>query len=1826
MADIIDKLFSKIPKEKAPNALRVSLLELPAKKNNTGFAARLAFAFILAVFVTGGVYYKYFSVPKIQAAFELSAKDSDSAGISPNSEFILKSSKDITASQVKKVLEISPKVEFDVKALGNNRFEIKPKGELLGNAIYSVVIKEGAAEREYSWAFQVRSPFNSVSTFPRHQSTGVPINSSIEITFNREGITQIEKFFEISPKAEGRFEVHGENVVFLPKAPLLNQKIYSVKVKKGLTAKDSTESLTEDVSFAFETAPTSYNQWSNFGFSEEIMYFPPEKHPAVRLYEYSTNFDGSEANIFSFSDQNKFIEAYYKSRDWTLGWSYYYKQNGGLANTDSLNKVSSFKPQITKKDYETFIELPDKLAVGYYLLEVGSGGIKRQAWIVVNDISHYYSVSEQNSFVWAYEFGQKKPSPGAVVAYYDAWGKRREIGKTDNRGILEFNTPDALKANNNFYDESYSKPKFLEITPPGKPGTFALISAGWWYYGQGESANSFWKYLSTDRFTYRQADSLKFWGVLKGKDLDYKNQKVKVQLRSGWSYYDYMAPGFGSDSQDKPLAEIETTISSFDTIAGELKYLGAAPGNYQVVVLLNDKVVTQTSVEILSYVKPLYQVTVTPDKQMVFTGEAVTFAIKAEFYDGTPVSGLRLAYNGYAGGNNVNGVTVLNKKGEGQVVITPAYQKGFYYPSSAYLNFSPVKMEEGEITSETSAYVSVFGPKLYLQASQEYLGSNKFSIKAKSNQIVLNQLADTREQVRYSPEFIGSPARGTALRAEVEKVEYLQIEDGTYYDPINKTNSPKYRYEERKGIIYSTQGTTNESGEWKFDIELPDQERVSYIVRITGTDNEGHEISSQVWPYYSKDFGRYYYDQASLAGNRLVLSLGFQEGKFDYEKSFSVGENINLEAKAVQGSQYLKGDTLFYRYGNKGIGRIDLVKGTSFSEKFKSEFRPGVSYKAVTFGPYGFVESNGLLARYNQEGAKLNIQITPDKAAYKPGDSAKVMVEVKDKQGKAGSGEINLSVVDEAVFDVLPYYWQQDILESLFQIDYSEPQSKASDFTPPGFGEQGGAEGGGCFLAGTQISLPNGLTKSIENIKVGDVVLTRVSESDPRLVPAIVQGISKHKVYDYLVINGKLKVTPEHPLYVNGKWKAAGIVKVGDYFLGVDGKNVEVKSVEKVLAPETMVYNFNVGKFHTYFADGVYAHNAEKGGGYRSEFLDTAHFESKSLESGKAEFVLKLPDNLTSWRVTASVFDTSNIFAAKNAVNIKATLPFFVDSIISETYLTSDKPVIKARAFGTNYSDEAETSFELVVEGLGYKQTKVVKGGNTSFNLPALNPGDYEIKLKAKQSGMEDGVLRKFKVVESYFVSKESKEIKISEGMTTLPTGLNGYSDVTFTDSGKAKYYSELVWNQYQGGKRADQAAASYLSQKFLREHFGQNLDNAALDLGNYHVPDGALSLFTYGDSDLALSAKIADLVPESIYGPQVIQYFKNSTKDKNADLSRTSKALYGLASLKQPVLNKLQFIKDEPDLTFEDRLYVALGLARLGDKENARKIYFGKLKPEIHFEGGQAWLKGEDNQTKQVKLTALFGVAASAISENSDVSQVWKFLQSHYPSEDLDVLERLMIIKDQLAMANQAPASFTYELSGKKAEVVLEKGRSQTILFSKADLEKIRFSNVKGDVTALVVLERYKSPESMTKNPQLSIRREFLVNGKQATSFKEGETVLVRLVYALDKKSIDGAYQIVDFLPSGLRPISSLWQRGLSQDYSQCSYRAQPMSVEGNRVYFMAYHGTNFSSICTNFTIEYYARAAASGEFNVNPPLFQSLVNYDSLNIGERQTVKIIE
>jgi hypothetical protein len=134
-----------------------------------------------------------------------------------------------------------------------------------------------------------------------------------------------------------------------------------------------------------------------------------------------------------------------------------------------------------------------------------------------------------------------------------------------------------------------------------------------------------------------------------------------------------------------------------------------------------------------------------------------------------------------------------------------------------------------------------------------------------------------------------------------------------------------------------------------------------------------------------------------------------------------------------------------------------------------------------------------------------------------------------------------------------------------------------------------------CFPSGTPITLSDGTTKPIENIEVGDKVLSMNEKAGFTFENEVQELANKPKHRrTFLTINGVLTATDNHKTFINGQWKPIGLIELGDYLVDQENNKIWVYSIQEYTeeGEGTEVYNFKVkGAAKNYFANGLLVHN-----------------------------------------------------------------------------------------------------------------------------------------------------------------------------------------------------------------------------------------------------------------------------------------------------------------------------------------------------------------------------------------------------------------------------------------------------------------------------------------------------------------------------------------------------------------------------------------------------------------------------------------------------------
>lgn len=193
-------------------------------------------------------------------------------------------------------------------------------------------------------------------------------------------------------------------------------------------------------------------------------------------------------------------------------------------------------------------------------------------------------------------------------------------------------------------------------------------------------------------------------------------------------------------------------------------------------------------------------------------------------------------------------------------------------------------------------------------------------------------------------------------------------------------------------------------------------------------------------------------------------------------------------------------------------------------------------------------------------------------------------------------------VIGEQIFEVDTQNFSEKPIQLTFEIVDVYKGSKYKDVAISEINFDG--LGVHCFAKGTMVQMADGSEKPIENIIVGDKVLTynfELGEAETAKVEATVSA-KHHNLVRLDIGNKQIKVTNDHPFYVEGKgWCSVNgfansvtsylgkiqQLEIGDNVLGSNGATFKLKAIVplQVCVPTYTITQLSKG--NSFFANGL---------------------------------------------------------------------------------------------------------------------------------------------------------------------------------------------------------------------------------------------------------------------------------------------------------------------------------------------------------------------------------------------------------------------------------------------------------------------------------------------------------------------------------------------------------------------------------------------------------------------------------------------------------------
>jgi len=551
--------------------------------------------------------------------FLLTPTKQDMTGIAVDTRFILEpgSTKQLDLETLKSSVFIEGEEAPSVDVLPDGRYEIIPADEFSGGRVYIVGITEENGVTT-TWAWQTSSGLKIVSNFPADKSTNVPVETGIEIYFNQSGFSGYEDKIQIDPAVTGVFEEHKNVLVFVPDK-LDHNTVYTVRVKEGISLKDTDIQTDGDIVFSFATAlqeDSSSTSKGYFMFGRELTEFSSTENMLIPVYYYANRNEKEgtfllETKIYAFKSIEDFKKAY---EDNSLV-PYWARGQLKTENTDtsglSLVFTKTFElPSSPRNESDRYLDFGPDLPRGYYIIEAEYEGDIHQTFVQVTDIAVFVMNTDTRYFLWLKDLVTKEDIAGAVLRFDD----NKTYSSDENGAIIA-----------DFENMSDSNMAVI------KKGDDAVIvnlydydSGSYRYYG---GRNLYWNIFQTDRGLYKPDDDVSFFGFLMPRyPGDPVMEKITVEISRGGFYPYYMdhyekggIRGFYYPGMYEPLIreEIDVDESFYE---GKIHLPSLAEGSYSILVKDGDKILSSSYIVVEDFVKPSYRMELTKSKRAVCKG------------------------------------------------------------------------------------------------------------------------------------------------------------------------------------------------------------------------------------------------------------------------------------------------------------------------------------------------------------------------------------------------------------------------------------------------------------------------------------------------------------------------------------------------------------------------------------------------------------------------------------------------------------------------------------------------------------------------------------------------------------------------------------------------------------------------------------------------------------------------------------------------------------------------------------------------------------------------------------------------------------------------------------------------------------------------------------------------------------------------------------------------------------------------------------------------------------------------------------------------------
>lgn len=575
------------------------------------------------------------------------------------------------------------------------------------------------------------------------------------------------------------------------------------------------------------------------------------------------------------------------------------------------------------------------------------------------------------------------------------------------------------------------------------------------------------------------------------------------------------------------------------------------------------------------------------------------------------------------------------------------------------------------------------------------------------------------------------------------------------------------------------------------------------------------------------------------------------------------------------------------------------------------------------------------------------------------------------------------------------------------------------------------------------------------------------------------------------------------------------------------------------------------GESYNKLSDGEPEKNGNADAGYyvRQYFADNPVYSVVELdEDGCGTLVFTVPDNITSWRISALAFsgagkENGELRIGSSVSDVICTQPFFINIGICEQYIVGDTVSLSVRSYGSEANGKVNYT-AVLCDTLG-NETDRVSGSADSKDRCWLKfdldkPGRYRVTVYANCGKSSDAATADFDLVTTAVAADVSKTISVSELKNISPV----YYPVRLVFTNRTPSFSLYeriagILSFNRGSGRTDEYIALYAASAAREKLYGESSADEQEDLmrmitENFDRSNGLFRTFPYSEADPKLTASILALgLPlDSNYTTRIASACRNAVASEDQESPEILIAnIVSLAALGEPVLDTLYSVADKAaNYSAEAKLWLALGFALCGDYPAAHDIY-SMVKAETGSENAEyGTLKFEEkNFDDTVYLSCLALMNASRIARD-DAAKLAVWLSENRTDVTSDRIALACYLKYFLPQEAGETLEFTYSIGETKEDVKLASGRSFMLTLSEKELEALELS-LPGDAK-VGVYYRGRTDEALSggtgEESRISVKKTMQQN-------INGNCVVTLRINGTSTRVFEH-FELYDLIPSGAR------------------------------------------------------------------------------------------